>query len=156
MSQTTDDPYAGADLTSSRNATAVLVALHGALVLILLPLFPPTEGAGAAIGWALALAFVAVNLASAAWLFRMPEVRFGFMLAVAYTGIAELVTLQLFAQTVLPYQALFLIWVGAGAVRVPRLQAATANAKRMRDRIDLVIPSEAPKARGSPPRQAGR
>jgi len=26
-----DDPYAGADLPSSRNATAVLVALHGVL-----------------------------------------------------------------------------------------------------------------------------
>ena len=115
-----DDPYAGADLTSSRNATAVLVALHGLLVLILLPLFPPTEGAGEAIGWTLALGGVAVNLASAAWLFGMPEVRFGVMLAVAYSGIAELVMLQLLAQTVLPYQALFLIWVGASAVQPAR------------------------------------
>jgi serine phosphatase RsbU (regulator of sigma subunit)/anti-sigma regulatory factor (Ser/Thr protein kinase) len=115
-----DDPYAGADLTSSRNATGVLVALHGLLVLILLPLFPPTEGAGEAVGWTLALAGVALNLASSVWLFRMPEVRFGVMLAVAYIGIAELVMLQLLAQTVLPYQALFLIWVGAGAVQPTR------------------------------------
>jgi serine phosphatase RsbU (regulator of sigma subunit)/anti-sigma regulatory factor (Ser/Thr protein kinase) len=115
-----DDPYAGADLTSSRNATAVLVALNGLLVLTLLPVFPPTEGAGEAVGWTLALAGVALNLASAVWLLRMPEVRFGVMLAVAYAGIAELVILQLLAQTVLPYQALFLIWVGAAAVQPTR------------------------------------
>ena len=115
-----DDPYAGADLTSSRNATAVLLAVHGVLVLILLPLFPPTEGAGDAVGWSLALAGVTLNLASAVWLLRMPEVRFGLMLALACAGIAELVMLQLLAQTVLPYQALFLIWVGAGAVQPTR------------------------------------
>jgi serine phosphatase RsbU (regulator of sigma subunit)/anti-sigma regulatory factor (Ser/Thr protein kinase) len=47
-------------------------------------------------------------------------VRFGVMLALAYSGIAQLVLLQFLAQTVLPYQALMLIWVGAGAVQPPR------------------------------------
>jgi serine phosphatase RsbU (regulator of sigma subunit)/anti-sigma regulatory factor (Ser/Thr protein kinase) len=42
------------------------------------------------------------------------------MLALAYAGIAQLVLLQFLAQTVLPYQALMLIWVGAGAVQPPR------------------------------------
>lgn len=115
-----EDPYAGADLPSSRNATAVLVGLHGFLVLVLLPLFPPTEALGAEAGWVLALAGAVMNLAAAAWLLRARDVRFGRMLALAYAGIAQLVLLQVLAQTVLPYQALMLIWVGAGAVQPPR------------------------------------
>jgi serine phosphatase RsbU (regulator of sigma subunit)/anti-sigma regulatory factor (Ser/Thr protein kinase) len=115
-----EDPYAGADLPSSRNATAVLVALHGLLILVLLPLFPPTEGLGEEAGWALALAGALINIAAATWLLRARQVRFGVMLALAYAGIAQLVLLQFLAQTVLPYQALMLIWVGAGAVQPPR------------------------------------
>ena len=106
-----EDPYAGADLPSSRNATAVLIALQGILILVLLPLFPPDEGLGVEAGWALALAGAVMNLASAAWLRRAPQVRFGVMLALAYAGVAQLVLLQLLAQTVLPYQVLMLIWV---------------------------------------------
>jgi serine phosphatase RsbU (regulator of sigma subunit)/anti-sigma regulatory factor (Ser/Thr protein kinase) len=115
-----EDPYAGADMPSSRNATAVLVALHGLLILVLLPLFPPTEGLGEEAGWALALAGALINIAAATWLLRARQVRFGVMLALAYAGIAQLVLLQFLAQTVLPYQALMLIWVGAGAVQPPR------------------------------------
>ena len=115
-----DDPYAGADLTSSRNAMAVLLALHGVLILFLAPLFPPTEALGAAAGWAVAIGGALVNLASAAWLLRAPEVRFGVMLGLAYLGVAQLLALQLLSQMVLPYQALMLIWVGAGAVQPSR------------------------------------
>jgi serine phosphatase RsbU (regulator of sigma subunit)/anti-sigma regulatory factor (Ser/Thr protein kinase) len=115
-----DDPYAGADLPSSRNATAVLVALHGALILVLLPLFPPNEGLGAAAGWTLAVGGALADIATAVWLLRAQEVRFGVMLAVAYAGIAQLLVLQLLAGAVLPYQALLLVWVGAGAVQPPR------------------------------------
>ncbi|HLM28164.1 MAG TPA: hypothetical protein VK304_14470, partial [Thermoleophilaceae bacterium] len=57
-----EDPYAGADMPSSRNATAVLVALHGSLVLVLLPLFPPSEGLGEEAGWVLAVAGAVMNL----------------------------------------------------------------------------------------------
>ena len=85
-----EDPYAGADLPSSRNATAVLIALQGVLILVLLPLFPPDEGLGAEAGWALALAGAVMNLVSAVWLLRAPQVRFGVMLALAYAGIAQL------------------------------------------------------------------
>jgi serine phosphatase RsbU (regulator of sigma subunit)/anti-sigma regulatory factor (Ser/Thr protein kinase) len=115
-----EDPYAGADLPSSRNATAVLVALHGLLIMVLLPLFPPTEGLGAAAGWVLALGGAVINVVTAVWLLRARQVRFGRMLAVAYAGIAQLVLLQFLAQTVLPYQVLMLVWVGAGAVQPPR------------------------------------
>ena len=115
-----EDPYAGADLPSSRNATAVLVALHGLLILVLLPLFPPDEGLGALPGWMLAVAGALVNIATAVWLLRAREVRFGVMLAIAYAGVAQLLVLQLLAGAVLPYQALMLIWVGAGAVQPPR------------------------------------
>ena len=38
-----EDPYAGADLPSSRNATVVLIALQGILILVLLPCFRPTK-----------------------------------------------------------------------------------------------------------------
>src|SRR4029450_2674163 len=112
-----DDPYAGADLPSSRNATGVLVALHGVLVLVLLPLFPPDEALGAPVGWTLAVAGALLNLASAGWRLRARKVRSGVMLAVAYSAIAQLLLLQLLAGAVLPYQALMLIWVGAGAVQ---------------------------------------
>src|SRR5215204_7628575 len=115
-----EDPYAGADLPSSRNATAVLVALHGVLLLGLLPLFPPTEGVGDEAGWILGLGGAVFNLATAAWLLRARRVRFGVMLTLAYAGIAQLVLLQLLAETVLPYQVLMLVWVGAGAVQPPR------------------------------------
>jgi serine phosphatase RsbU (regulator of sigma subunit)/anti-sigma regulatory factor (Ser/Thr protein kinase) len=115
-----EDPYAGADLPSSRNATAVLVALHGLLILSLLPLFPPTEGIGAAAGWVLGLGGAVLNVVTAGYLLRARQVRFGVMLAVAYAGIAQLVLLQFLAQTVLPYQVLMLVWVGAGAVQPPR------------------------------------
>ena len=90
-----DDPYAGADLPSSRNATAVLVALHGVLVLILLPLFPPDEALPDGLGWALALGGALLNLATAVWLLRARQVRFGVMLAIAYAGVAQLLVLQL-------------------------------------------------------------
>ena len=115
-----EDPYAGADLPSSRNATAVLLGLHGILVLVLLPLFPPTEGVGEEAGWVLGVGGAVMNLGAAAWLLRARRVRFGVMLALTYAGICQLVLLQFLAQTVLPYQVLMLIWVGAGAVQPPR------------------------------------
>lgn len=115
-----EDPYAGADLPSSRNATAVLVALHGLLVLVLLPLFSPDEGVHGAVGWTVAAGGAVLNLAAAAWLLRARQVRFGVMLALAYAGVAQLLLLQFLAQTVLPYQVLMLVWVGAGAVQPPR------------------------------------
>ena len=115
-----DDPYAGADLPSSRNATAVLLALHGVLVLVLLPLEPPTHAVGNAGGWLLALVGVAFNLAAATWLLRAREVRFGAMLVFAYAGILQVFSLELLAGSTLPYQALMLVWVGAGAVQPTR------------------------------------
>jgi hypothetical protein len=115
-----DDPYAGADLPSSRNATAVLTALNGLLILALLPLFPPDEVLGAVPGWLVALGGVVMDLAAAAWLVTAREVRFGPMLAIAYAGIAQLLLMQFLAQTVLPYQLLMLVWVGASAVQPPR------------------------------------
>jgi serine phosphatase RsbU (regulator of sigma subunit)/anti-sigma regulatory factor (Ser/Thr protein kinase) len=115
-----DDPYAGADLPSSRNATAVLVALHGVLVLVLLPLFPPDEGLAPLPGWLLAVGGAAMNLSAAAWLMSDREVRFGLMLGLTCAGIAQLLLLQFLAQTVVPYQLLMLVWVGASALQPSR------------------------------------
>ena len=141
-----EDPYAGADLPSSRNATAVLVALHGLLVLVLLPLFPPNEGLGEVAGWLLALGGAVMNLATAAWLARARQVRFGVMLALAYAGIAQLLLVQFLAQTVLPYQVLMLVWVGAGAVQPPRRALALL--------VVLVAATLAPIAIGEPSAEA--
>jgi len=141
-----EDPYAGADLPSSRNATAVLVALHGLLVLVLLPLFPPNEGLGEVAGWLLALGGAVMNLATAAWLVRARQVRFGVMLALAYAGIAQLLLVQFLAQTVLPYQVLMLVWVGAGAVQPPRRALALL--------VVLVAATLAPIAIGEPSAEA--
>ena len=115
-----EDPYAGADLPSSRNATAVLTALHGLLVLALLPLFPPDEGLGQLPGWLLAVGGAVMNLGAAAWLVSDRQVRFGLMLALAYAGIAQVLLLQFLAQTVVPYQLLMLVWVGASALQPSR------------------------------------
>lgn len=115
-----EDPYAGADLPSSRNAMAVLIALHGLLVLALLPLFPPDEGLGQLPGWLLAAGGAVMNLGAAAWLVSDRQVRFGLMLALACAGIAQLLLLQFLAQTVVPYQLLMLVWVGASAVQPSR------------------------------------
>jgi serine phosphatase RsbU (regulator of sigma subunit)/anti-sigma regulatory factor (Ser/Thr protein kinase) len=115
-----EDPYAGADLPSSRNAMAVLVALHGVLVLALLPLFPPDEGLGELPGWLLAVGGAGVNLGAAAWLVSDRQVHFDRMLALTCLGIAQLLLLQFLAQTVVPYQLLMLVWVGASAVQPSR------------------------------------
>ena len=96
------------------------MALHGVLLLVLLPLFPPDEALPGGLGWALAVGGALLNLATAVWLLRARQVRFGVMLAIAYAGVAQLVMVQLLADAVLPYQALMLIWVGAAAVQPPR------------------------------------
>jgi serine phosphatase RsbU (regulator of sigma subunit)/anti-sigma regulatory factor (Ser/Thr protein kinase) len=116
-----DDPYAGADLTISRNAVAVLSAIHGVLVLLLLPLSPPNEAVGDIAGWAIALAGVGVNFGAALWLLNeRRQVSFDSLLLLTYAGAGQLLVMQLLAQAVLPYQLLMLVWVGASGVQPTR------------------------------------
>jgi anti-sigma regulatory factor (Ser/Thr protein kinase) len=120
-----DDPYAGADPTTSRTAVAVLSLLHGALILGFLPLFPPVEGLGPAAGWIVAAAVVLVGIgAGVALLLERREVRFNVLLALTYAGIGEILLVQFLAQSVLPYQLFLLIWVGAAAVQPARRAVA--------------------------------
>ena len=57
-----DDPYRGADLTTSRRVAAALIGFSALLSIVFLPLDPPTaelEGGG----WALAAALILRSLA---------------------------------------------------------------------------------------------
>ncbi len=120
-----DDPYAGADPTTSRTAVAVLSLLHGALILGFLPLFPPTEGVGPVAGWILAGAVVLADVVAGVALLReRRDVRFNVLLALTYAGIGEILLIQALSQSVLPYQLFLLIWVGAAAVQPARRAGA--------------------------------
>jgi hypothetical protein len=93
-----DDPYAGADLTISRNAVAVLTATHGVLVLLMLPLSPPNKAVGDIAGWAIALGGVGVNFGAALWLLNdRRQASFDSLLVLTYAGAGQLLVMQLLA-----------------------------------------------------------
>jgi hypothetical protein len=116
-----EDPYAGADIRISRNAVAVLSAVHGALVLLLLPLSPPNEALGDIAGWAIALVGVGLNFGAALWLLNeRRQVSFDSLLVLTYVGAGQLLVMQLLAEAVLPYQLLMLVWVAAAGVQPTR------------------------------------
>src|SRR5919206_4911283 len=115
-----EDPYAGADIRISRNAVAVLSAVHGALVLLLLPLSPPNEALGDIAGWAIALVGVGLNFGAALWLLNeRRQVSFDSLLVLTYVGAGQLLVMQLLAEAVLPYQLLMLVWVAAAGSSRP-------------------------------------
>ena len=116
-----EDPYAGADIRISRNAVAVLSAVHGALVLLLLPLSPPNEALGDIAGWAIALVGVGLNFGAALWLLNeRRQVSFDSLLVLTYVGAGQLLVMRLLAEAVLPYQLLMLVWVAAAGVQPTR------------------------------------
>jgi diguanylate cyclase (GGDEF)-like protein len=112
------DPYAGADLETSRRVTAALLGLSTLLALCFLPLEPPDEELGDA-GWAIAAALVAGGAAATVMLVRR---RPGFrgLLMVAYAGVAGVCALDWLAGGASAYSHLFILWLGAGAVHPPR------------------------------------
>jgi len=113
------DPYEGADLEVSRRITAALLGLSALLSLVFLPLDPVGDRIGAA-GWLLAAALIAGGLAGAVLIARRAP-SFDDLLVVAYAGVAGIGVLCWLAAGVgSPYEDLFVLWVGAGAVHPPR------------------------------------
>src|SRR5215212_2323645 len=108
-----DDPYAGADMPSVRNAVGVLLLLHAALTVAFLPLAPPTTPAG----WIVGVIVVVLSALGSAWALRAHSgVTFDRLLALAFVGLAAPVALELLSGKSVPYQLLFLVWVGCGAI----------------------------------------
>jgi diguanylate cyclase (GGDEF)-like protein len=113
------DPYAGADLATSRRIMAALLALNGLLVLTFLPLEPVDEQIGS-VGWLLAAAIVIAALVGAVLVARRAP-SFDDLLVIAYVGIAATATLNWLAGgSSSAYEDLYMIWLGAAAPHPPR------------------------------------
>ena len=119
MFERTDDPYAGADLDTSRRFQAGLLGLCGLLTLSFLPFEPVDKTIGAA-GWPVALALGLGGLVvAAAMACRRPS--FDDQLIVAYAGIGGIAVLNYLAGGgSSAYEDLYVLWLGAGASHPPR------------------------------------
>ena len=114
-----DDPYRGADLTTSRRATAALVGFCGLLSLAFFPLDPPTGPIDSA-GWVVGSGLVAANFVVVALVLRRPS-GFDPLLAASYFTAAQLAVLVWLAGGVSSdYEDLYVFAVGAGLVHPPR------------------------------------
>jgi diguanylate cyclase (GGDEF)-like protein len=113
------DPYAGADLRTSRRIMVALLALNGILVLVFLPLEPVDEQIGVA-GWFIAVAIVgAAGVGAVLVARRSPS--FDDLLVIAYLGLASIATLNwLAAGGSSAYEDLYVLWLGAAAPHPPR------------------------------------
>jgi diguanylate cyclase (GGDEF)-like protein len=115
----TEDPYEGADLSSSRRATAALLGFAALLALAFLPLDPPTAELDGA-GWAVAAVLIGLGLAGVYVLVRR-QTGYDAQLAGAYAGAAALAVLVWLAGGVsADYEDLYLFALGAGLVHPPR------------------------------------
>ena len=112
-----DDAYAGADMPTVRIAAAVLLGLHTLLALAFLTLGPPLS----TLGWLTGAAVVAGSAAGTYWLLSERwKVTFNRLLLLSSVGLAAPVALQVVTGELEPYQLLFLVWVGCGAVQPAR------------------------------------
>jgi diguanylate cyclase (GGDEF)-like protein len=113
------DPYAGADLATSRRFQAGLLGLCGLLTLAFLPFEPVDDQIGAA-GWPIAAGLGLVAIAGAVVLSRRAP-SFDDLLLIAYAGIAGIALLNyLAAGGSSAYEDLFVLWLGTGATHPPR------------------------------------
>jgi diguanylate cyclase (GGDEF)-like protein len=114
-----DDPYAGADLQTSRRFVAGLLALCGLLALAFLPFEPVDDQIGDA-GWPIAAAIGLAGLAGAVLTARRSP-SFDDLLVIAYVGIAAIAALNYLAGGgSSAYEDLFVLWLAAGAPHPPR------------------------------------
>jgi diguanylate cyclase (GGDEF)-like protein len=113
------DPYAGADVATSRRFQAGLLGFCGLLALAFLPFDPPDEQIGAA-GWLIAIALGVIAIGGAAMMSRRRP-SFDDLLVVAYAGIAGIAVLNYLAGGgSSAYEDLYVLWLGAGAAHPPR------------------------------------
>src|SRR5689334_9412391 len=87
------DPYAGGDLDNAQRIGMVLFALQALLIVVLLPLSPPTDAIGSA-GWPIAAVVIAAGVAVA---YGMRTRRFGSwtaLLLACYGAVAALELMQ--------------------------------------------------------------
>ena len=108
------DPYAGADLATSRRFQAGLLGLCGLLTLAFLPFEPVDEQIGDA-GWAIAAGLGILAVAGAVMILRR-EPSFDDLLVIAYTGIGGIAFLNYLAGGgSSAYEDLYVLWLGTGA-----------------------------------------
>jgi diguanylate cyclase (GGDEF)-like protein len=113
------DPYAGADLATSRRFQAGLLALCGLLTLAFLPFEPVDDELGAA-GWVIAAALGLGAIAGAGLLARRRP-SFDDLLVIAYAGIVGIALLNYLAGGgSSAYEDLYVLWLGTGAAHPPR------------------------------------
>ena len=113
------DPYAGADLDTSRRIMVALLALNGLLVLVFLPLEPVDEQIGS-VGWLIAAAIIFAAIVGAVLMGRRSP-SFDDLLVIAYVGIAAIAMLNWLAgDSSSAYEDLFMLWLGAAAPHPPR------------------------------------
>jgi diguanylate cyclase (GGDEF)-like protein len=113
------DPYAGADLATSRRFQAGLLGLCGLLTLAFLPLEPVDEQIGDA-GWAIAGGLGLLAVGGAVLILRR-EPSFDDLLVMAYAGIAGIAMLNYLAGGgSSAYEDLYMLWLGTGAAHPPR------------------------------------
>jgi diguanylate cyclase (GGDEF)-like protein len=113
------DPYAGADLTTSRRFQAGLLGLCGLLTLTFLPFEPVDEQIGDA-GWAIAAGLGVLAIVTAVLMLRR-EPSYDDLLLIAYAGIAGIALLNYLAGGgSSAYEDLYVLWLGTGAAHPPR------------------------------------
>ncbi|HVE68974.1 MAG TPA: diguanylate cyclase [Solirubrobacteraceae bacterium] len=114
--------YETSDLDTARRIGGMLWIFGAAIVAILLPVSPPTDGPDPAAGWALGIGIVAVSLlASVPLIVRPRVVSPDSLLALGYASLALIAALQWAAGPDSPYDELFIIVVVyASAVHPPR------------------------------------
>ena len=114
-----EDPYGGADLSSSRRATAALLGFAALLSIAFLPLDPPTAELDGA-GWIVAAMLIATGLVGVYMMLRR-SAGYDAQLTGAYAGTAMLAVLVWMAGGVsADYEDLYLFALGAGLVHPPR------------------------------------
>jgi diguanylate cyclase (GGDEF)-like protein len=121
MFERRDDPYAGADLVTSRRVVAAMLGLTALLSLSFFPLSPLDVAVGWR-GWCIGGALVLVDLLVVKRIAdRSRPVGFDVLLVVAYGGACQLAVLEWLAGGgSAAYGVLYMAWLGAGVVHPPR------------------------------------